>query len=299
VNFAEAAVIDWEGDGDQDLVAVNTSTGELMLMRSTGETVQGFVGTGVFPGGTILFVVDSNGDGLDDLMAADGSGNLNRLLHPGVVPDLMDRATDGFGNYIDFNYASLSSSGSCYLRIDFNSPPSYPERPFLEPMPVVCDTTASNGIGGSYGVNYNYYNAQVNLQGRGFGGFVSRRSRDSRNGLNTYRATNQTFPYTGTLAGVDIFQPDNATLIAQSRTYWNAHTYGSGTETRLFPLSEQLDQPAARGRRRLQRRVDSQQCYHQRGGRGHRYAHRYDDHDYRGHQRQRPECWRELSLPHL
>jgi hypothetical protein len=31
-------------------------------------------------------VVDSNGDGLDDLMAADGSGNLNRLLHPGVVP---------------------------------------------------------------------------------------------------------------------------------------------------------------------------------------------------------------------
>jgi RHS repeat-associated protein len=204
-------------------------------MRSTGEALQPYVATGQTVSAGSLFAGEVNGDGLDDLLhVAIPSNSYSHFLHAGVVPDLLDRATDGFGNYTDFNYATLSSSGACYAR---SSPvPAYPERGFQDPLPVVCSASANNGIGGTYTVTYQYYNADVNLQGRGFAGFGAKLRQDSRNGLFAFEFFNLAFPYTGTRYQQDVRQPDNATLVSLQQSNWTTHSYGTGFERRFFPF---------------------------------------------------------------
>src|SRR5687767_15023895 len=137
------------------------------------------VATGLSGGTAAYTVMDVNGDGLPDLGNTVG-GVWDYRLHGGVTPDLLQTATDGFGNYTTFNYAPL-------LAANYNKfgDATYPAQDYQGSLPVVTSASASNGIGGSFTVSYAYYGARMNLRGRGFEGFYARRSQDSRNSIYT------------------------------------------------------------------------------------------------------------------
>ena len=137
-------VLDWDGDGFDDLL--DSSGGNWQLRRSTGEGFASGVATGVASNGTT--VTDLNGDGLFDLV--NGATYRTRAGH---YPDLLLTATDGFGNFATFSYASLANYGS-YLKL---TGAVFPMQEYNGPLYVVSNVAASNGIGGTYNLQSFYY----------------------------------------------------------------------------------------------------------------------------------------------
>jgi RHS repeat-associated protein len=223
-------VLDWDGDGYEDMLSPHIPTSTWHLWRSTGEGLALPVSTGIpYAAGTYLpIVTDMNGDGLRDLGYA-VSGVWKYRLHAGVMPDLLTNAVDGFGVTASFAYTPISRGSHTKL-----ADAVFPAQDYAGSLHVVSTLTASNGIGGTYTNTFAYRGARLNLQGRGFEGFERRTVTDSRNGVSVEATFNRTFPYTGTLASVGTYQPGGTTISLSSNT-WLAHTYGSDNETRQLP----------------------------------------------------------------
>jgi RHS repeat-associated protein len=238
---ASAVAADWDGDGRDDLILSNSSTGMRWVSRSDGVALSAPISTGVSSGvGNFHSVGDIDGDGLPDLMRAAPAWVYS--THLGVPADLLDQAVDGFGNFINFDYASISQShylkGTTDLGVTGPVVPAttYPHQDYSGPMQVVSQYSASNGIGGSYTMSYQYYGATLDLSGRGFEGFYAVAFSDSRSGLHAYRFFRRDFPFTGRLLEEDLYQPDNATLISrQAHTLLSATLDSTATNQRLFP----------------------------------------------------------------
>jgi RHS repeat-associated protein len=232
LDFINAVVVDWDADGDDDLVVPNIETKELMLARSSGQTLLPFASTGRFLANQYgyLLVADVNGDGLDDLLQVSGT-KITRFLHAGVAPDMLQSATDGYGNLVNFQYAPLSS-GANYTKY---SDAQFPEQDYQGPTYVVSTITQSNGIGGTFTHSYTYFGARMQAQGRGFEGFYARASQDSRTGLQIYDYFNRTYPYTGRPSARHVYQSNGSTLIARDTVSYGAYTYGAGAEGRAYP----------------------------------------------------------------
>jgi len=227
-----AVVADWDGDGRDDLLAANTSTGALWTSRSTGVSLAPFVSAEVSSGtGNFRSVGDMNGDGLPDVMRSSPSGNTWLYsTHLGVPADMLDRVTDGFGNYVDFDYVSIAQAN--YTR---RTDGVYPTPDYQGPVYVVSQYTASDGVGGTYAASYWYEGARINLRGRGFQEFYSCRKIDSRSEIWTHEYFHQTFPYTGLVFQRDLTQSSGSTLVARTQNTWVHAQYGSGFELRYLP----------------------------------------------------------------
>jgi RHS repeat-associated protein len=226
---------DWDGDSRSDLLYVNTSNNTWYFIRSTGEAAAAAVSTGIAaPVNTAWFVLDKDGDGLLDAAFIDFSANnaIKYRLHNGatVPPDLATSFTDGVGINASPSYKSIARSN--YTK---HSNASFPEQDFEAPLYVVGDVTASDGTGGTYTQTFHYYGARFHARGRGFEGFHSRRTLDSRNGLYTYNYFARAFPHTGMLTGQTVSQGSDEisewTGVPASQT-----SGGSGFETRKFPF---------------------------------------------------------------
>jgi RHS repeat-associated protein len=218
---SSAVAADWDGDGLDDLIITNSSGGQFVA-RSSGISLSIPVSTGVTSGsGNFQSVGDLNGDGLPDLMRSNPSGSAwVYSTHQGVQADLLDQATDGFGNFVNFDYVSAVQSNytkgtSVGVTGPTDATTAYPEQDWIGPRTLVSQYTASNGIGGSYSMSYQYYGGRTNLKGRGFEGFYAVRSVDSRSGLYGYRFFHRDFPFIGMLWEEHLYQPNNSTLIAK------------------------------------------------------------------------------------
>jgi RHS repeat-associated protein len=237
IGGTDSLMADWDGDGLTDLLQVGASPVNWLVARSTGNGFLAYADTGLPAGGTSSSrVTDVNGDGLHDIARRDlsASNHWKLRLHAGVWPDLLDRATDGFGNFVDFNYAPLTDS-AVYSK---QTGASYPEIDYAGPFYVVNQHSASNGIGGSYSVSHMYHGARRDLHGRGFEGFLWRYTSDNRNGVHQYDYFRREFPFTGVISRSDVFQP-SGTLARQIVNTWNAHTYESGYVSRHLPFLQQ------------------------------------------------------------
>jgi RHS repeat-associated protein len=230
------AILDWDGDGYDDALARHATNGTWYVIRSTGEGFVAPVATGQSAGTAIFTVMDVNGDGLADF-GNTVSGAWDFRLHSGVHPDFLQTATDGFGNSATFAYVPVAQGS--YTKL---ADASYPEQDYQGPLNVVSGLTASDGIGGTYSNTFTYSGARLNLQGRGFEGFYSKVTYDSRDQLRTYEYFDRLFPYTGTVFQRDVVQPNNSTLIERAQNTWASHNYSNPSvayETRSFPYVSQ------------------------------------------------------------
>ncbi len=193
------AALDWDGDGQTDLLA--NVGGILEVFRSQGTSLGGAAPTGIsVPNGPVV-VTDQNGDGLDDLAYANAAASfaISFGLHngAGVAPDLATSFMDGYGNSANPAYVSIVQSN--YSAYPFASP-VYPFRNYLVPLYVVNQaifSDPSNPPNGTYDQTFLYTGAWKDLQGRGFSNFLTWQQFDSRNGLWTRLCLSNKFPWTG------------------------------------------------------------------------------------------------------
>lgn len=94
------AVTDWDADGRADILGDSVSS-TWEVARSFGNSFPpDYTDTGMSSAGTqVALSADVNGDGLPDLIRTVQSAayEWRVRLHSGVVPDLLDRVTDGLG----------------------------------------------------------------------------------------------------------------------------------------------------------------------------------------------------------
>jgi RHS repeat-associated protein len=231
-------VMDWNGDGLTDILVANGSTVGVYL--STGSGVSTLVATSIpYSSSNVYFTLDANGDGLDDLGYWTGSDTYYYLHNGAGTPaDLLTSVTDGFGNSASPTYVSLTQAGGNYVQYD---DATYPEEHYVGPLYVVINTTfsdPSSSSGGTYSQQPWYYEAWTNLQGRGFDGFYSIASWDTRNTLYDYRYFGQSFPYSGMPVEDHVYNYSTTEYV--SETLWsNSVTTLSSTpyQERYFPYA--------------------------------------------------------------
>lgn len=237
-------VLDWDGDGFDDIVGPHLGTASWHLWRSTGEALSLPVNTGVpFSPTTwaiLVTVTDVNGDGLRDIGYGDiNTGAWSYRLHAGVEPDLMLSATDGFGNASTFSYAPLATY-SAYVKL---TGASFPMQEYAGPLPVVTNVQLSNGLGGTYQLQSFYYQgARRDLQGRGFLGFDYRSWIDSRDGTAQRRSFRQDYPYIGAVSNARRTQEPSGLAITEDQATYANMSFGTGFETRVFPYASVTSQ---------------------------------------------------------
>jgi RHS repeat-associated protein len=186
---------DWDGDGRDDILVANGSTIGVYVSKATGAPT---LTTTTFPySASCLYVwMDANADGLDDL----GCSGSSYYLHNGA-PDLASEFTDGYGNSASLTYVSISDSN--YTAFPSSSlQPTFPDIVYIGPLFVVSEVVFSDpsSTSSTYNQTFHYYAAWTNLQGRGFEGFQTIYTADSRTtgppALTRYQYFEQQFPWT-------------------------------------------------------------------------------------------------------
>ena len=222
-------VLDWDGDGFDDILVASTVTGVWNLSRSTGESFISTGSTGLAVTGQT--VADVNGDGLYDLV-----GTSAYRTHAGFNPDLLLTVTDGFGSSSTFSYAPLTNGN--YAK---QSGATFPTQEYVGPIYVVSSVASSDGIGGTFSLdNFYYQGARIDLQGRGFLGFYFRSWRDSRDGTVQRRAYRQDWPYIGAVTNARRTQEPSGTATTEVQTTYSTLSYGTGFETRSYPFASTI-----------------------------------------------------------
>lgn len=192
--------MDWDGDGHTDILVQNGGT--IGVYVSEGDGISALQSTSIpYSSSNLYFAFDANGDGLDDLGVYASGGAVSYYLHNGAqqMPDLLSSVTDGYGNFAKPTYVPFDGG---YVGSNVNSNAKYPYESYMGPLYVVATRTyndPSNAPNGTYSRNDFYWDAWMDLQGRGFAGFGTVELDDSRNGSSYYRTYDQAFPYTGML----------------------------------------------------------------------------------------------------
>ncbi len=220
----EAVAIDWDSDGLEDILVPHNSNNELHYLRSTGEGFEAGDPTGIALANLqYLRSTDINGDGLSDLIFLTGTsdGTLKQVRHAGtgIKPDLLVSAADGHGNSIAFDHEPITKSG-LYVR---HTNASFPDQDYEGPVYVVERATISDGLGGTYNLDYAYEGLTRNVLGRSLMGFAERTITDSRNGVEVVEQYRRDFPFLGQLKQRDVKQ-SNGSLIEQVVNTWSTPT---------------------------------------------------------------------------
>jgi RHS repeat-associated protein len=221
-------ILDWDGDGNDDILVVSGSNWH--WKRATGE---GFAATYTDTGLTVTgrTVTDLNGDGLYDLAGVSG-----HRKHAGNYPDLLLTATDAFGNFSTFSYAPLPMANYAKL-----ATATFPMQEYAGPLYVVSNVQSSNGIGGTFNLqNFYYQGARIDLLGRGFLGFFYRSWVDSRDGTTQRRTYRQDFPFIGAVSNARRTQEPSGAAITEVQTSFSSYSYGSSPHTRSFPFASTI-----------------------------------------------------------
>ncbi len=219
---------DYDGDGLDDIGMFSPTTTTWHISRSTGNGFATPIETGT-PGGPATQPGDLNGDGGVDLV-----GPARYQLHNASFPDFVDRITDGFATYVDFDYVRLSNSGGVYTK---GAGAVFPTIDYEGSMYVVSRMTSTTGTGSTYEVTYKYEGGRQHLWGHGFLGFARRVQTDGRNDVRTeetYLQDVTRWEVLGSPSNVQTRQSDG-TLMSDTTLNWGALTAGSGSTERRFP----------------------------------------------------------------
>ncbi len=241
--YGDTVIYDWDGDGNDDVLASHIATATWHVLRSTGESLLAPVSTGVPSSGA--YTTDMNGDQLSDLVyPVGGIWKFRARAVTFAFPDLLQSSTDAFGGQAQFAYAPITSS-TVYTK---GTGAVFPEEDFQRPLWVVSTATATDGTGNNtnYTLNYTYETARIHRSGRGFLGFAKRNVVDSRLGYNvktvdTYR---QDYPYIGAPASRELRQSGGTRVSLTTNTWSNLSWGTAGSTQRNFPYvsTQSVDQ---------------------------------------------------------
>jgi RHS repeat-associated protein len=219
---AVLTAMDWDGDGRTDLLVANGSN--IGVYLSTGSGISALQTTTVPYSSTCAYMpMDANGDGLDDLGCLSQTSPLpiSYFAHNGHT-DVANSFADGYGVTYSPSYVSTAASGGIYTK---GTSAAFPLQDYSGPMYVVSSYRSSDGIGGTFNTSYTYAGAILNLQGRGFQGFTTVSSTDSRTGFKDARTYS-----TGTLStGIEI--PTAGQLLGETVTQSAGTNVSVGTYT--------------------------------------------------------------------
>jgi RHS repeat-associated protein len=233
--------MDWNGDHRRD-VLVAQSSGFIGVVLSTGTGLAGTVINTPYPTASITYAAARNptGDGQDGLLAWNGT-SATYYLHnsPGAPPDLLTSVTDGYGNSASPSYISIAQGN--YVQ---ESGAVFPYQNYIGPMQVVSEVVYSDssqlpGPSSTFNQTLEYYGAVTHRQGRGFQGFQSISTIDSRygSGLIDYQYFETAFPWSGMqyqhLTNAGSFYPMQA--LATPNTLIQATLSSTPNEQRYFP----------------------------------------------------------------
>jgi RHS repeat-associated protein len=233
--LANAVTMDWDGDGKADIVEAGPSGGVVQVSLATGDNTTPFAAlfTTTIPSPVGMRVVDVDGDGVADLSYLDSSGNWHYRFRAGPYPDLVSAIADGLGNSVSLTYAPISDSSVYTAGI----PLGYPLVNVTEPLYAVKRVLATDGVGGTYNVDEFYTGARLELRGRGFVGFATRKETDGRTGISTTWTYRQDFPFIGQVKQETVQQPNNGATMKQTINSWTSLSLeGLTNRQRWFPF---------------------------------------------------------------
>ena len=200
-------LIDLNGDGLPDLVAARYMSGGQTQFGAYLNTGSGWITAPNYKLPDVLTVdgisdigrrlIDLNGDGLPDLVAArymsGGQTQFGAYLNTGPRPDVIKSFTTGLGTTTTITYKPLTND-SVYTK---DSSAVYPYVDIQAPMYVVSSVTVSDGTGGNSVTNYTYAGAKSRHQGGGFLGFRQVTAHDPQAHIRTTTTYRQDYPYHG------------------------------------------------------------------------------------------------------
>jgi hypothetical protein len=219
---------DYDGDGYDDfLVVTSASPRKWHVLRSTG--------VGITPAGTAIDtgvsfdnaawqVGDFNGDGLADLGKVNiATSTWSTLARQGVPGDRLQRATDGLGNRVAFDYLPMTDA-TVYSK---GGSATYPNRDYQTAAQLAHKLKITPAGAAQYELTYSYAGARLHARGRGHLGMGSRTRVDSRNDVKLIETFRQDFPYIGAPAGATIYQPGGVKIIESVSHEYDKHTLSS------------------------------------------------------------------------
>jgi RHS repeat-associated protein len=225
-------VIDYDGDGRDDLIVRHTASGSLHVFYGSGNGLTGPVDTGISM--TEFSIADVNGDGFSDLAGNTPGGQFVLRLHSSTPADLLLTATDGFGVTATFTYAPLTDA-TVYTKGLFST---YPVTEIQRPDFVVKKLRTTDGSGaGTNDLDYTYSFGRYDHDGRGFLGFAQRIVTQTSGGnvLRTSEVYHQQFPFIGALQTAVVMQADGRWVRTTSNS-WSSLSWGTyQVNARSFP----------------------------------------------------------------
>ena len=226
---------DVNGDGRPDLIYDSSTDGSyvrvLVNVNGTGfgtDTAWGLRTASYNLNGLGFKMSDINGDGIADLIYdSSDNGSYIRVLTSSAINDGVSLSvTNGLGSVTSVVYKPLTD-GSVYTK---GSGAVYPQMDFQGPLYVVSSVSTSDGVGGSYAVNYSYGGARIDLSGRGFLGFATSGTTDPQSGISTTTSYLQNFPCTGLVsASQKLYGSEVLNTVANSYMFGPTGTALSGS----------------------------------------------------------------------
>ena len=166
---------------------------------------------------------DINHDGIPDMLYA-SAGVWKVMYGKSQQPDLLIRATDGFGALVEFDYSALvgTHTNGDPVYTPENNGNVFPQIDETAGLTVVKAMRLSNAVGtdvNAFNAQYfQYEGAKIDLQGRGFLGFSQTTVTDQRTNIETQTTYHQTFPYTGLVSHVLVRKDGGTGSVLQETT---------------------------------------------------------------------------------
>jgi RHS repeat-associated protein len=233
-----AFAADYDGDGRADLLyPTPTTAAEWKVLRSTGVGFESAAPINISTPTNIGSVraADFDGDGQKDIGYKNAQYRVRR--HAGAIPDMARSVTDGFGNGVSVTYAPMTDSSvytKCTSAISC-TPATFPNLDLRTPAQVVKQYSMTDGLGGNYTTTETYVGARLNLQGRGYLGFMSRTEVDSRTGIQSGWNLSQAFPRIGSIDSLSVKQPNGKVISSTVNQFTDLVTSSVSFQDRHFP----------------------------------------------------------------